>query len=362
MQVLAKLAMQSLSDHETPFDFRNWKSNGFSDSTILQLTLPRGRFAIRSWPNRLESKEKIDFWAKLNQRFAHSNVRLNEWGPSVSTPFPRLHEWTMGNIEKPNAILFEGRLWSLSQWVDGQPLLSSSVDTQLVSHLATVLGRIHAMSARESGDNASLSTMRSSSLLERLSAMQSVDYDLFRMIDKTEFFAEQELDSKAKHCVASLIERKPHWERFLVLCSGQERVCHWIVRDLWRENILLDKDQHFSSIVDLGAARIDWPGLDFIRLFGSLDYEQRESSFAIATPTVDLWQDAYKAYTHAHPSHSNHSLEECRLLHHVSSGLALVQWLKWIANRTMDLTESVKIQRVSSRMHELCDRFLDYVG
>ncbi len=43
--------------------------------------------------------------------------------------------------------------------------------------------------------------------------------------------------------------------------------CHWIVRDAWRENVLVIDDQ-VTGVIDFGAARIDWPGFDLVRWIG----------------------------------------------------------------------------------------------
>ena len=158
--------------------------------------------------------------------------------------------------------------------------------------------------------------------------------------------------------MAIVLERGPDWQRFLSFGGRQMRACHWIVRDLWRENILLDDSKRFSSIVDLGAARIDWPGLDFIRLFGSLSYDSGHDFSVDGSSKNELWQDAFAAYTRKHPSHTIESLEECKMLHIVSVGLSIAQWVRWIQSGTIDLRNSEKAQRVSERIRELCDQFL----
>jgi hypothetical protein len=189
-----------------------------------------------------------------------------------------------------------------------------------------------------------------------------MDYRLLATCDPTEFFANNLLLEKVKHCLAIVLERQPSWLRFLTICESQNRECHWIVRDLWFENILVDERQHFSSIVDLGAARLDWPGLDFVRLFGSLSYRDGDRTvFSGDDSDEELWNDAYGAYTQSHTDHAIESLEECKMLHKVSLGLSLFQWVLWNKAGSIDLTNSDKVQRVSKRIAAICDQVLTAV-
>ena len=348
---LAEIALQSLSnDRIDDFECHAWRSNGFSDSAILRLTCVLGAFSIRSWPNRFDTHSKIEFWAAANE--ALNNERsLKHAGAATDIPFPVLTKWQPHGEPSALVLPFEGQLWTLCSWVPGQPIAANQVDETLVVHLATVLGRLHAKPL-------GLQTMQSNSLRERLEALKSLDHRLFTAIDQTAFFSASHLSDKLKHCMAIVLERGPDWERFLSIGGRQMRACQWIVRDLWRENVLLDDSNRFSSIVDLGAARIDWPGLDFIRLFGSLSYDSGHDLSLNVTSKNELWQDAFAAYTNEHPSHAIESLEECKMLHIVSVGLSIAQWVLWLKGGTIDLRNSGKAQRISERIIELCDQFL----
>ena len=349
---LAEIALQSISnDRIDTFECSAWRSNGFSDSAILRLTCALGAFSIRSWPNRFDTPSKIEFWAATNETFNDNERSLKNVGASTNIPFPVLTQWKPHGDHAVFVLPFEDKLWTLCSWVQGQPIASNQVDKALVVHLATVLGRLH---ARPLG----LQSMQSNSLRERLEVLKSLDHRLFSLIDQTTFFSSSHLSDRLKHCMAIVLERGPDWQRFLSVGGRQMRACHWIVRDLWRENILLDDSKRFSSIVDLGAARIDWPGLDFIRLFGSLSYDSGHDLSVDGSSKNELWQDAFAAYTNELPSHAIESLEECKMMHMVSVGLSIAQWVRWIQSGTIDLRNSEKAQRVSERIRELCDQFL----
>ncbi len=371
MNALSQLALRSLLQASlqvdvgsvpcTQFDCKRWRSNGFSDCEIYQLNSSIGTFAIRSWPSRVESPSKVNFWNNLNASFAEAKEDLKAIGAANAAPFPLLHHWSNPG-ERPALLLaFENRLWTLSAWVGGESMTSSVVDKETVHHLATVLGRMHAKTLVASDSNRvplGRHVMESNSIRDRMKALQLLDHRLFTAIDRSAFLSNAHLSDKVKHCIATVFERQSDWERFLNICAAQERECHWIVRDLWRENVLLDGDNRFASIVDLGASRMDWPGLDFIRLFGSLAYVQESHQLRNQQRGADLWKDAYAAYTQENCEHSIHSLDECKMLHLVSSGLSILQWAVWITDGTLSDATQEKAKRIANRIAELSDRFL----
>ncbi len=372
MNTLAQVAMRSVVETDTQrvsfsaepiplFDCKAWRSNGFSESAIYQLTWNLGSVAIRSWPNRFDTPSKAAFWSGVNVAFRQDPGSLKSIGASNAIPFPSLYRWRPPGESCALLFQFEDQLWTLSDWVQGQPIAQAEVDRELVQHLAAVLGRLHAHS-RDALDLDGLPLgqlpMQSNSIRERVESLNFLHHRMFSAIDETSFFSNHNLSDRVKHCIAIVFERKLDWQRFLKICEGQMRICHWIVRDLWRENVLLDDSQRFSSIVDLGATRFDWPGLDFTRLFGSLSYGSKKTLVVSKGQNDNLWADAYAAYTHEHANHAIESLDECRMLHLVSNGLAILQWVRWIKEGTFDFKNAGKTQRVADRISELCDQFL----
>ena len=372
MNTLAQLAWRSVVETDTEqvslsakpipsFDCKAWRSNGFSDSAIYRSNCDSVSVSIRSWPKRFDTPSKVAFWSGVNVAFSEDPGSLKRLGASNAIPFPRLYRWRPPAEPFGLLLRFEDQYWTLSDWVQGQPIAQRKVDRELVQHLAAVLGRLHAHSRDALGLDGlplGLHPMQSNSIRERLESLNSLDYRMLSAIDDTTFFLNHNLSDRVKHCIAIVLERGIAWQRFLKICEGQTRTCHWIVRDLWRENVLLDDSQRFSSIVDLGATRFDWPGLDFTRLFGSLSYGPKKGLVVNANQNDDLWADAYAAYTHEHSNHAIESLDECRMLHLVSHGLAILQWVQWIKGGTFDFKNAGKTQRVSDRISELCDQFL----
>ncbi len=352
----------SPTNAEEKVECTSWRSNGFSDSAIYRLVTEAGVFAIRSWPNRFDTPSKVEFWSSINKSFTSETNRLSVFGASNAIPFPKIVEWYSDGSSSGPLLPFGDKLWTLCEWVAGEPVKANGVSKSTVRHLATILGRLHLHSSQvlqASGSPARKQRIRSNSLRERLEILKSIDYRLLASCDPTNFFANNQLLEKVKHCLAIVLERQPSWLRFLTICESQSRDCHWIVRDLWSENILVDDRQCFSSIVDLGAARLDWPGLDFVRLFGSLSYLAGDRSvFASDDSEEDLWNDAYESYTQSYADHAIESLDECKMLHQVSLGLSIVQWVLWSKAGSIDLNNLDKVQRVSRRIAALCDQML----
>ena len=389
MNALGQIALQSLDGgggplvldeglFSRPEQCKRWRSNGFSNCEIYRLQSGQQTFAIRSWPNDVDTMSKVCYWDCLNASFAHTSEDLSTTGAAHKTPFPSLYRWGK-QVDAPTMLFhFDKQLWTLSDWVDAESIPSKGVDRSLVNHLATVLGRLHARTRNvlnREGLPLGSHMMQSSSIRVRLNAIKSLDHRLFSAIDRSVFLSKENLSDRLKHCIATVFERREDWERFLRICVAQERQCHWIVRDLWRENVLLDRTGSFASIVDLGASRIDWPGLDFVRLFGSLEYDhpgmktnrdalendvgnQLDLAANKEDPRTDIWNDAYTAYTHANGEHSIVSLDECRMLHFVSSGLSVLQWAIWGTDGTLIDPQPAKATRIVNRISELSEQFL----
>ena len=111
--------------------------------------------------------------------------------------------------------------------------------------------------------------------------------------------------------------------------------CHWIVRDLWRENVLIDRDR-ISGIIDFGAARVDWPALEIARWISSWlePDDPRISKLFEANPIL--------------------AEDDFRFLDHSTTLLSLLQWFDWLL--FSDQSFEGREDRVRSRILELDKR------
>lgn len=334
------------------FTFERIESQGFSGSVILRMKNQLGEYAIRSWPNNASSLPKIQFWRSVNR-----------CGGKAS-PFPQLHPWPSTQGETQWLFPMDDCLWSICDWVAGRPVQIADVSPELIEHLATQLGALHrlTLSASETQPNAlSMARMISPSLDERRQRIESLDTAICASLPKSEFFCAFPELERLTNCVADLITHRQEYLRFTEICSQTKRKCHWIVRDLWHENILLHEDLSFASIVDIGAARLDWPGLDFTRLIGSLI-----GLYSIKAPLLNrieldrIWRQAHTAYVAAHPQNHIDSLEECMMLDKLSTGLSILQWVQWIVNNSVEWWKPNTASRISKRLNELLQQYSSF--
>ena len=157
LHTLAQFAMHSVrqahakptllpDEQGHPFECKVWRFNGFSDSIIYRLTLDGGTFAIRSWPNRFDTPSKVAFWSGVNASFNETPESLKGLRASSAAPFPELYLWHPQGEPVVTLLCYEDHLWTLSDWVPGQPIAQRKVNKSLVCHLAAILGRLHAHS------------------------------------------------------------------------------------------------------------------------------------------------------------------------------------------------------------------------
>jgi hypothetical protein len=338
------------------FTFESIPSSGFSGTSIYRLTNSIGSFAIRSWPTIASSRDKIVFWQAMNS----ASQRSIASGELVSQPFPSLMRWVASSRTSRWILPFGDHLWTLCEWVNGRPIQRADVDVHLIRHAASVLGNIHRTTLSavdEQGLKLPELRQPSASIQERKRFMQSLDSQMVVHVNDSKFFAEAKLTQRVTECLWLLVRLIAYREQFMEICAVRERTCHWIIRDLWHANVLVDSSGKFSSIVDLGAARLDWPGLDFIRLFGSL-IGLRAGGLEGQSNDEDWWQIALTAYAEVHPTHAIDSLDECRFLSQLSCGLSIAQWVRWLKENRFDIQNPDICRRIADRIHELCDQFV----
>lgn len=332
-----KLNSTDKSSFEHPVDWQRIASSGFSDSAIFQLKLQVGSFAVRSWPNTQASVDKVAFWERLQRS-------------DVFRPFPKLVPWIGYSQERVLLFPWDGKLWSLSEWIDGRPFQESDLSLERVGELASVLARIHIATLDSSVPEAS---GPSRTLVERANFLGRISRRWEASVMASDFFQRQGLVAPLIQCLATIDACKKPWREQLEQSSRADRRYHWIVRDLWYENVLVRSSGEFASIVDLGAARFDWPGLDFVRLFGSLTALACNQACS-RIPTRDWWEKAYATYTSIHPRHSLGPVSECIILDEIATVLSLAQWILWIETRKVRIECFEDENRVARRIRQLC--------
>lgn len=149
---------------------------------------------------------------------------------------------------------------------------------------------------------------RSMGMKERLDALQDRDWEL-RIRSSPHDYAFR-YEAVARFALQSTNQ----WVSWLQDWSNRSMEQHWIVRDLWRENVLVSSNLDRMWVVDLGASRVESPLFDFVRLVGSLH------------PTKEEWVRCAEQYLELSDWKLQLSVDELWRLHEISIALSLRHW------------------------------------
>ncbi|MDZ4849350.1 MAG: phosphotransferase [Pirellulaceae bacterium] len=304
-------------------------------------------FAIRCWSRPIEERqaiEKILFF----QRAAHhacvannENLQIIHEPTGVASIVPEMIPWTDGNWIRES----DSALWTIESWRPGTSLDPADiVADELLSQSVSVVRQLHV-----AGKQLGVQRMVAPGVIERANRLAQ----WCPRSKRSEW--EQRLDN-SKNCFSKILPLEyartslnkilEHSDRTHQLLARRLQKwisnsvdCHWIVRDLWRENVLVEKNQ-ISGVIDFGAARIDWPVLEIVRLYSSW-----------LQPDDPRIAETLRAL-------GSISEEDFRELDHLATLLSLFQWFDWILKAQVSL--GGKSQNVQSRIEELIVRLRFY--
>jgi hypothetical protein len=312
---------------------------GFSGTPIIRFSIESELWVARAWPGSEESRTKIDNWAKVALHLERHAAELCPWFDS--SPIPRPVTWNGSLLDSPLAWRLGDHLWTLTKWVSGQTLKSEHVTHDLLLSYVKQLAGLHRLT-REMQHRSSLSK----GLIERRDNLVSMQTDLSETA-----------------CLCAYHPLKNDLVLFLIKCSERlrnwlptidrlaNRLCdsHWILRDLWRDNLLVDSNNRWVHTVDVGASRFDWPALDFIRLVGSLlKPSDHDSGHA-------PWENLRDAYNTINPYSDLPPAKDLQTIHEVSTAMSIIFWTKkCIEPNTAPETATSR----TNRMKELLKSFL----
>jgi aminoglycoside phosphotransferase (APT) family kinase protein len=272
-------------------------SGGFSGQPVFQVVSTAQTYALRTWPDHPETRNKVANWIAALDCFRDSNDQI-----ASDCPFPTIVPWSVRASKDPFLANTKHHAWTLAIWLPGIPLPQKQCSEQFRIELARLVATIHNKTSKRAV------SQPSPGMRDRAFAIQAIaeEPEMRIAVPPVPGIMQtmREIDSFAKSCYRKLAQARE-------LSVYQ----HWIVRDLWRENILVRTDGSFSGIVDLGASRVDRPLFDFIRLFGSMQ------------SSLDDWKCAYHHYN-AVANYTLPALEECLFLHQVSIAIAIRHWMR----------------------------------
>jgi len=314
-----------------------------SDASLIQ-------YAIRSWESATYDSERIckilDFQAYLV-------------GKQIAAPKPIC--W----LSNERLIPYEQSFWTIESWLAGKSLVGGAdVSDSLLSEIVGCLvdlhtagrnfGTIHPTSPgiteriRNISDWKERAMVATSekwiSKMSRFGPLPNVSTEQLSRIEKGFGLALQViqyLGSSWVHQLNMFLDRKPR--------------CHWIIRDLWRSNILIDQDR-ITGVVDFGASRTDWPILELVRCLSSF-----------LQPDDSRWQASLDGYyeqlqtrnaavgAEAFDCDWKVDLEGIRTLDHVATTLSLLYWYDWLTSEDFESINRPK-PAIWTRVEELAAR------
>ena len=241
---------------------------GLSECRLWRVGTPPEARVVKAWPLRdstLERLQAIHRWLAAMQQTGIDFLPHPQPGPSGQS-----------------MLVAEDSLWELLRWQTGdcrppsQGLGETDIDRacQLLARLHQASSQWHARSGPAPG------------LVERTEQLQRL---LSGPPPPAPIALWQRLELPAGQPpleTLSLLWRLATNALPTLQLASQTplRLC-WIPRDIWYPHLLWS-DQRPIGLIDMGAARIDWPGLDLVRLFGSY----------LPLDDTDRWQSVMEHY------------------------------------------------------------------
>ena len=291
---------------------------GFSGTPLYRFVVACTTWVVRGWPHSHHSINKIEAWAQSARHLQANLVDLKPLFDSSPIPFPEpWHAVGTANHKATQdantlSVFANDMLWTLSRWVPGKPLQGEDVSYDSLQNYVQQLGRWHKIQSR-------MLTTRgiSKGLVERLELLTTLDQSTRAIASCC---SRHPLGSELAQWLVLLEKSHERWTNSLRQMVTKPYDQHWIVRDLWRENLLVDQQQRWLHTVDVGASRIDWPWFDFIRLVGSLH------AYIKTRGTIDLWTDLLAHYRQENPACGPMEATDLRLIHQISASISVVYW------------------------------------
>lgn len=213
----------------------------------------------------------------------------------------------------------DGRLWTLAKWLSGSPLRSTHITEARRSEYVRQLAHLHRITRA-----AGVQTGFSRGVQERGELLDQITVEIAAM---EKLMSDALLGTLIASFLELLRSNLGRWRESVYKMAATKLELHWIIRDLWKENLLVDASEKWIHTVDIGASRIDWPGFDFARLVGSLPVADR------SLRVDDTWQDLVDLYREANPHSNLCSGTDLRLLHEASTAISIAYWCRRIRDQ-----------------------------
>jgi homoserine kinase type II len=240
---------------------------GFSGADVWRVDTTAGMCCLRRWPASEPGRDRL--------RWIHTILRQAYFAGCRFLPLPLAAE------DAATAVIQAGRLWELTNWLDGRADDSPSLDERRMTSAVRAFAQFHRTLCDEPW--ASVAAAPSPGLVDRL---ERLDHGLATGLADlraaeiplgwSELAARRDEYLRLFGRAAAIV--RPHVSDF----AGRSRILQPCIRDLRREHLLFDGDE-LCGLVDFGAMQMEHPAIDVARLLGECvgdDRARRDAALA----------------------------------------------------------------------------------
>jgi len=316
-------------------------SGGFSGARIWRVVGIDGRqWCLRQWPASGPTKNDL-FRIHAGVRAAAS--RGSDF-LSVAIPARPFDQ---------TAIEFAGHLWELSVWLDGEPVLLTGFNGDLLRKAVNAAAGVHQAfyDASRSLPGSGPISASSPAVARRMLQLPGAE-SVLGQIETVMSSQQPELDSGlVTNSVRAIRSMLPQLNALGERAGLQRSLLQPVLGDLWCENVLF-QDGMVSGIIDYGSYGLDFPELPFARLVGSVVNNDEPGTAAVdweRDPTRD-WKSQFLSL--AGDSWAGRALNQEILgfFHQTNIILGCLNWLEWIFVQHRPFADSARAMRRAEQM------------
>lgn len=302
---------------------------GLSGASIWKCKTSLGPACLRRWPQMHPSPERLG---------------LIHWGmhaasASAITFTPKILSCQNGK----SFLQSNGHLWELTTWCAGAADYLSSPSHIRLKNAMRALAALHDLWHNHSRMGIS------PTLIDRSGTLTRYETRLRNPQPDSAFSLPPDLIELRERTMLEFKIRCQRLQTSLRIELEKEVPLHFVLRDIWSDHVLFTGDE-VTGIIDFGAARIDDPRTDIVRLLGSLEPRDRER-----------WEFGLSIYREASVTRGAFEVEPLRLMDEVATLLAALQWMEWLVleRRTFKADPNQLLQRWRGFLDRLATTFAD---
>jgi Ser/Thr protein kinase RdoA (MazF antagonist) len=312
-------------------------AEGLSSSQVWRVQLPNTELCLKAWLKTAITPQRLTELHQFQSELSDSLFFIAKIERSM---------------EGAMFLKAQDHVWELSSWLPGAPVSASRITLELGQAAIQAVAQMHATSQSWKCQYGS-----SPSVSQRIEMLQRYQVRLSELKISVER-ADEPLRTLASQTLRHFHSSSVRVEAELKRLTTPTEL-FWVLRDLHNEHVLFENGT-VSGIIDFGAARMDEPIVDLVRLLGSLwpmDRKTRHEmlhAYLSLKDEVDFKRDSGLLLFGKQPQHQQSLLERYKLLDEASTLLSAMQWLQWlVVERQQFASETGTLVQ---RWHMLVDR------